>query len=55
MFDLYIFDLDGTIVDTERLHFESYKKTLDIFNVYVNFDYNTYCQLLHLDNTLLIH
>lgn len=40
-FDLYIFDLDGTIIDSEYEHYLAYKKQLNIEN------YNEYCKLFH--------
>ena len=52
IFDLYIFDLDGTLINTEILHYESYKETLEHFNYNKEFTYNEYCKLIHYDDEL---
>lgn len=33
-----LFDLDGTLVDTEYIHYESYKKVLDQYNIILTYD-----------------
>lgn len=50
-FDLFLFDLDGTIIDSEKLHYRSYKLALEHFNVKIKFDYDDYVKLLHCDNS----
>lgn len=41
-FDLFLFDLDGTLVDTEPLHFEAYRKVLADFGYELIWDFKTY-------------
>jgi len=41
-FDLYIFDFDGVIVNSEKLHFDAYKNALNKLNININFDLETY-------------
>ena len=36
IFDLYIFDLDGTLINTEILHYDAYKETLEHFKYQSN-------------------
>jgi len=50
-FDLFLFDLDGTIIDSETLHYRSYKLALDHFKVMIKFEYKDYIKLLHCDNS----
>ena len=50
-YDLYLFDLDGTLINTEEIHFESYKLTLKKFNYNQEFTFNDYCKLCHLDDS----
>jgi len=47
-YDLFIFDLDDTLVKTEKYHYEAWLKTLRN-NVDPNFyfDYNTFCSIFH--------
>lgn len=33
-----LFDLDGTLVDTDHIHYESYKKVLDHYNIVLTYD-----------------
>jgi HAD superfamily hydrolase (TIGR01509 family) len=47
IFDLYIFDLDGTIINTEQLHYKAYKNTLLFFNIDIEFNFNIYCKYAH--------
>jgi beta-phosphoglucomutase-like phosphatase (HAD superfamily) len=47
-YDLFIFDLDDTIVKTEKYHYSSWLKTIQYFkdtNFY--FDYNFFCSKFH--------
>ena len=53
MFDLYLFDLDGTLINTEYLHFLSYKETFLFYNFINEFTYNNYCKLCHYDDTTM--
>lgn len=46
-FELFIFDLDGCIIDSEYIHYKSYKSALEFFNININFEYNDYVKLLH--------
>jgi HAD superfamily hydrolase (TIGR01509 family) len=47
-FKLYIFDFDGIIIDSEKIHFESYKKSLEQNNIYQeNFNFEKYCEINH--------
>jgi len=48
-FKLYVFDLDGVIIDSERLHWEAYKKAIgnqcEYFKYALTFE--TYCKINH--------
>jgi HAD superfamily hydrolase (TIGR01509 family) len=53
MYDLYLFDLDGTIINTEQLHYQAYFDTLKFFDIEVNFDFNIYSKYAHYDDVLM--
>ena len=53
MFDLYIFDLDGTLVNTEELHYMSYYETFQFFNYNEPFDFTMYSMLAHYDDMMM--
>ena len=48
-YDVFIFDFDGTILNTEPYHFKAYLKTFKDLGVDFNFDldFNKYCKMLH--------
>ena len=48
-YDIFIFDFDGTILNTEPYHFKAYLKTFKDINIDFNFDldFNKYCKMLH--------
>jgi len=50
-YELFLFDLDGCIIDSEYLHYESYKKSLDKFKINIDFNYINYTKLLHSCNS----
>lgn len=45
--DLILLDMDGLLVDTEGLHFQSYKEALARFGVTLDWDFGTYCRYAH--------
>ena len=38
-YDLFLFDLDGLLVDTEKLHFEAYKRLCSRFGYELAWDF----------------
>ena len=50
IFDLYLFDMDGTLVNTEHLHNRAYNKTMKFFNINEELDFKTYCKYAHYDD-----
>lgn len=46
-YDLFIFDFDGTIMDTEKYHYESYLKIYKEYDENINLDINNYFRLIH--------
>ena len=47
-YDLFVFDFDGTIMDTEKFHYKAWINTLQTHidkNIY--FDYSTYIKNFH--------
>ena len=50
IFDLYLFDLDGTLVNTELIHNRAYNETFKYFNINEHLDFETYCKYAHYDN-----
>ena len=45
--DLFLFDFDGLLVDTEPLHYQAYKDALASYGVRFDWDFNKYCQFAH--------
>ena len=46
-YDLFVFDFDGTIMDTEKYHYYSYLKAYKEFNNNIELDIKTYFKYLH--------
>lgn len=49
MIKAFIFDLDGTLADTEMLHFQAWKKTL-LQNGVINFSFETFLKFVGTSN-----
>ncbi|GAB5411992.1 MAG: HAD family phosphatase [Chlamydiales bacterium] len=45
--DLFLFDFDGLLVDTEPLHFQAYQDALASYGVSFDWDFNKYCKFAH--------
>jgi D-arabinose 5-phosphate isomerase GutQ/beta-phosphoglucomutase-like phosphatase (HAD superfamily)/GTP:adenosylcobinamide-phosphate guanylyltransferase len=52
-YDLFLFDLDGTIINTEELHCLAYNTAFHILNIPLELDYKTYCKYAHHDENSL--
>lgn len=48
-FDLFLFDFDGLLVDTEPLHYKAYKSCIEDYGLLLDWTYETYCHYAHLD------
>jgi len=49
-YDLFLFDLDGTLINTEEIHYQSYRESLIKYGYTNNFTFNDYCKICHLDD-----
>lgn len=52
-YDLFLFDLDGTLVNTEELHYQAYTNAFEFYGLeifYPSFTFNEYCRYAHLDH-----
>jgi HAD superfamily hydrolase (TIGR01509 family) len=49
-FDFFLFDFDGLLVDTERLHYTAYQKMLEAQGFELKWDFDFYCSLAHFDD-----
>lgn len=46
-FDLFLFDFDGLLVNTEILHFRAYKETLASYGIPFDWSFDRYCSAAH--------
>jgi HAD superfamily hydrolase (TIGR01509 family) len=46
-FDLFLFDFDGLLVDTERLHHQSYERLCKSRGLAFPWDFHSYCKVAH--------
>lgn len=46
-YQLFLFDFDGLLVNTEELHFFAYKKMCALHGFKLDWDFDTYCQAAH--------
>jgi beta-phosphoglucomutase-like phosphatase (HAD superfamily) len=49
-YDLFLFDLDGTLINTEDIHYQSYLEALINYGYQKEFTFNDYCRICHLDD-----
>lgn len=52
-FDLFLFDFDGLLVDTERLHYKAYMEMLAQRGQASRWDFERFCSFAHLNATAL--
>lgn len=52
-YQLFLFDFDGLLVNTEELHFMAYKKMCSAFGYRLEWDFETYCQAAHYSSEAL--
>lgn len=48
-FDLFLFDFDGLLVNTEHLHYTAYKELFSRHGAQLDWDFTTYCLEAHFD------
>jgi HAD superfamily hydrolase (TIGR01509 family) len=46
-YQLFLFDFDGLLVNSEELHFMAYKRMLARHDITLDWDFNQYCQAAH--------
>lgn len=52
-YQLFLFDFDGLLVNTEELHFLAYKKMCASHGFRLDWDFETYCQAAHYSSETL--
>lgn len=52
-YDLFLFDLDGLLVDTEALHYKAYQKMCLDRGLTLSWDFKTYCSKAHVGSEFL--
>ena len=52
-YQLFLFDLDGLLVNTEEIHFTAYKKMCEARGYKLPWDFARYCQEAHYDSEKL--
>lgn len=52
-YDLYLFDFDGLLVNTEEMHYNAYRRMLKNNGIEFAWDFNRYCQAAHYQATAL--
>lgn len=52
-FQLFLFDFDGLLVNTENLHFKAYQTMCSHHGCHLDWDFITYCHYAHFDATCL--
>jgi beta-phosphoglucomutase len=50
-FDLFLFDFDGLLVNTEQLHFDAYIGMCRARGFILNWDFNRFCKAAHFEST----
>ncbi len=52
-YQLFLFDFDGLLVDTEAVHFAAYKKMCSERGLHLNWDFTQFCHFAHQDTHTL--
>jgi beta-phosphoglucomutase len=52
-FDLFLFDFDGLLVNTEEIHFEAYRQMCRKFGFELDWDFRMFCGVAHSDSEAL--
>ena len=52
-FQLFLFDFDGLLVNTEEIHFMAYQRMCAGRGFHLNWDFDRYCQAAHYDVKIL--
>lgn len=52
-FDLFLFDFDGLLVNTEEMHYRAYQRMMHHRGVSLEWDFNRYCKAAHYEATAL--
>jgi HAD superfamily hydrolase (TIGR01509 family) len=52
-FDLFCFDMDGTLINTEHLNHMAYNKTFELFNIPITLSFGDYCKYAHYDDVTM--
>jgi HAD superfamily hydrolase (TIGR01509 family) len=53
-YKLFLFDFDGTIIDSEKYHFIAYKNAFKKINNEIELSYDDYCKYKHKNDALVI-
>lgn len=54
-YQLFLFDFDGLLVNTEEIHYEAYKMMCQQRGHHLNWDFPTYCSIAHYSSDGLQH
>src|ERR1700722_3484515 len=46
-YQLFLFDFDGLLVNTEEIHYLAYKKMFSDRGIHLNWSFSRYCQAAH--------
>jgi len=49
-FDLFLFDLDGTLINSEDIHHNAYNNAFSFFNLNVSLSFEDYCKYSHIND-----
>jgi HAD superfamily hydrolase (TIGR01509 family) len=49
-YDLFLFDLDGTLINTEFLHLKAYNEAFAFYKIPIDLNFNEYCKYAHQDD-----
>jgi D-arabinose 5-phosphate isomerase GutQ/beta-phosphoglucomutase-like phosphatase (HAD superfamily)/NDP-sugar pyrophosphorylase family protein len=52
-FDLFLFDMDGTLVNTENLHYKAYQQAFNYFKIPIGLTFDEYCKYAHYNESLM--